>query len=173
MHNYKIEETTNNSIINFITSFKYDKIYQLNELIKNLDISDYIKNILLEYIKNNNIHSRIQFTYAEILEPVLYYIINHQDKIELLKILEQEIQDSIGKCFQGRMARTINILNGYDNNIKIQISDNEQISNIIVRLKKNNLELNEIIEIFIKEMKDYEYSENIIMEWIEYIKENL
>ena len=135
---------TNDSVINFISNYNYQKQYELNELITKLNIKNETKEILLSYTYEDYIHSRLQMKYSEILEPVLYFIINNQNKDELLKILDQEIQDSKGKCLQGRISKTINILNGYHDSIKINISNNEQISNIIIKLQKKYLELDKI-----------------------------
>jgi len=38
--------------------------------------------------------------------------------------------DSKNKCFTGRLTCLVNCLSGFDNNIKIVISDNEQMSYI-------------------------------------------
>ena len=92
--------------------------------------------MLNEYVNNTYIHSSLHMTYAEILEPVLYYIIGHNSCNELLNILDDEIRSSVGKCFQGRIARTINIINGYHPSIEIYVSQNEQINNIILNIKQ-------------------------------------
>jgi len=38
--------------------------------------------------------------------------------------------DSECKCFTGRLTRLVNCLVGFDENIKMEISENEQMSNI-------------------------------------------
>jgi hypothetical protein len=45
------------------------------------------------------------------------------------------MNDTLCKCFTGRMSRLINCLNGFDNHIIINISDTEQIGNIIILIK--------------------------------------
>ena len=40
-----------------------------------------------------------------------------------------EITDALCKCFTERISRLVNCLNGFDDNIKINISDNEQTYN--------------------------------------------
>ena len=127
---------------------------------------------MLNYCADEYIHSKLQLNYKEILLPILDYIKNNVNKEELLKILCQEIQDSQDKCFQGRISRTINILNGYSEFININISDNEQIGNLIVNLQKKYLDRSELEEIFIKEMQERNYTNEIIKEWINYIQEN-
>jgi len=173
VHDHNIEKTTNESIINFLTSFKYQKTRNLEILINDLNISTTSKQLLLNYSLENYIHSVLQMKYFEILEPILYFIINHEHKEELLKILDQEITESQGKCLQGRISRTINILNGYHDSVKINISDNEQISNLIINLQNKYNNLFELKDNFIKEMLERNYNNEIIDEWIKHIDENV
>jgi len=173
VHDHNIEKTTNESIINFLTSFKYQKTQNLEILINDLNISITSKQLLLNYSLENYIHSVLQMKYSEIIEPILYFIINHEHKEELLKILDQEITESQGKCLQGRISRTINILNGYHDSVKINISDNEQISNLIINLQNKYNNLFELKDNFIKEMSERNYNNEIIDEWIKHIDENV
>ena len=127
---------------------------------------------MLNYCSDEYIHSKLQLNYKEILLPVLDYIRNNTNKDELLNILCQEIQDSQGKCFQGRISRTINILNGYHDCVNINTSDNEQIGNLIINLQKKYSNQLELEENFIKVMQERNYNNEIIKEWINYIQEN-
>ena len=84
-----------------------------------------------------------------------------------------EMTDSICKCFTGRMSRLVNCLNGFDDNIKINISMNEQIGNIIILIKNKlilennyNLETHKSLVKNILLERDYEL--NVIEEWLEY-----
>ena len=57
--------------------------------------------------------------------------------------MNQEMIDSICKCFTGRISRLINCLNGFSDKVIIQISKNEEINNIISNLVKkyNDIDL--------------------------------
>ena len=88
----------------------------------------------------------------------------------MLKILDEEIKDTICKCFTGRLTRLVNVLNGYYDDINIQIGSNEQISNIIVMLQEKH-EGDELVENVRKEMKEREYDNEVIEEWLTFIKE--
>jgi len=172
VHNHNIEFTTNKSVIDFISNYQC-KQTDIDEILKGLNISSSIKNILLNYCQDDYIHSKLQLKYTEILLPVLDFIKNSNHKEELLQILHQEILDSEGKCFQGRISRTINILNGYSEFVNINISDNEQIGNLIINLKnKYSNDFTKLKEQFILEMKERNYTDDIINEWINYIQEN-
>jgi len=171
VHSHNIEFTTNKSVIDFISNYQCKQI-NINTIIEELDITKPIKNILLNYCKDNYIHSKLQLKYKEILLPVLDFIKNSIYKEKLLKILNQEILESEGKCLQGRISRTINILNGYSEFVNINISNNEQIGNLIINLKNKYLDLSKLKEQFILEMKERNYTDDIINEWINYIQEN-
>jgi hypothetical protein len=81
--------------------------------------------------------------------------------------------DSLCKCFTGRISRLVNCLNGFNDNIKINISDNEQIGNIIILIKnkliaENNYDLETHKRLVKINLLEKEYELNIIEEWLEY-----
>jgi len=90
-----------------------------------LDINDTTKSLLFEYIDDKSIHSTLGITFEELLISVIDFILKNEHKDELLSILQTEINDILCKCFTGRMSRLINVLNGFDPKIVINISDNE------------------------------------------------
>jgi Leucine-rich repeat (LRR) protein len=175
VHNHAIQEGIKKSI-NYIMSIK--PIYKLDNLndiiINNTFINNDTKTILFEYINCQDIHSILNITFAELLINVLSFINQHEAKDEIYKVLEQEMNDTICKCFTGRMSRLINCLNGFDDHIVINISDTEQIGNIIILvkdklIKENNYTIELHKEIVIKELYDRGYDKDIIDEWIDYI----
>ncbi len=98
------------------------------------------------------------------LETVKNEIINN----EILKVLNQEITDGLCMCFTGRLTRLLNVLVGFYDDIELQISDSEQITNIIMSLK-NKYDDEQLKEAVKKELLERQYSEAIINEWLEYI----
>jgi hypothetical protein len=175
VHNHSIQEGVKKSIY-YIMSIK--PIYNLDNLndiiINNIFINNQTKTILFDYINCKDIHSVLNITFAELLINVLSFIDQYDAKVEIYKVLEQEMNDTICKCFTGRMSRLINCLNGFDNNIVINISDTEQIGNIIILIKDKLVSVNNYTielhkEIVIKELYDRGYEKNIINEWISYI----
>ena len=173
VHDHNIEKTTNESIKKFITQHKFTQT-EIFILIESLKITEEVKNILKSYSSCDHIHSRLNLTFAEVLLPILDYISTHEDKEELTKILEEEMRASVGKCFQGRLSRLISVLSGYHKTVNINISNNEQIGNIVIKLKEKytNKELNEFLEIFVNELREREYDEDTIKEWCMYVEEN-
>ena len=96
-------------------------------------------------------------------------ILIHQEKEEILKILEEEIKDTICQCFTGRLTRLLNVLNGFYPDIQIQIGSNEQITNVILMLKEK-YEGDELKEKVRMEFKERGYEEEVIEEWISFIE---
>jgi hypothetical protein len=95
-------------------------------------------------------------------------------KDEIKYILNIEMTDSECKCFTGRISRLVNCLNGFTNLVKINISDKQQIGNIIVIIKEkleseNNYSIEKHKELVIQELKEREFKDETINEWIEFI----
>ena len=128
------------------------------------------KQLLTEYCNDGTIHS-LNITFAELLKFVWNRIIKHEHKEEIIKILDEEMENAECKCFTGRISRLVNVLNGYYDDINIKISDNAQIGTIISIIKQqytgnNIVELKIIIK---KELKERNINEKLIEEWIEHI----
>ena len=73
------------------------------------------------------------------------------------------------------MSRLINCLNGFDELVQINISENEQIGQIIILVKEqlesqNMYSLEKHKEIVKEELTNRGYQNEIINEWINYIE---
>ena len=79
------------------------------------------------------------------------------------------MEDSLCKCFTGRLSRLINCLNGFDDRVSIRISDSNEISNIIIIIKNKYDNIDDQKEQIIKELKERNYEDDIINEWLSYI----
>jgi hypothetical protein len=141
-----------------------------------------LKQLLMEYISNTEVHGTFHLTFAELLVAVWSHILTYPITVrnEIWKVMDTEMQDAECKCFTGRMSRLVNCLNGFDDRIKIQISDNEQIGNIIA-VERNRLESLSMdmgttdFALLLKTnvalaLKERAYSDEVIQEWIEYIQ---
>ena len=92
-------------------------------------------------------------------------------QIEIQKKLNEEIQESECKCFTCRLSRLVNCLSGYSNKVKIEMSENEEINNIIsIIIKKRELKTIEILKEVIIALKEQGYVNEKIIEWLEYIE---
>ena len=85
-----------------------------------------------------------------------------------MAVLNQEISDRLCMCFTGRLTRLLNTLVGLYDDIKLQISDSKQITNIIIALK-DKFSGDQLMEAVRKELQDRQYNETIINEWFDYI----
>jgi Leucine-rich repeat (LRR) protein len=174
VHNHNIQESIRESIQN-ILKFK-PTIENINNLILNDNIlTKNTKEILMEYSEDILVHTILNITFGELLLYVFDRIQINEHKDEIKRILNVEMHESICKCFTGRISRLINCLTGFDDLVNIKIAGNEQISQII-SLTRNKLEKegNYSVELHRKQvfdsLKDLDYDNNIINEWVNYIE---
>ena len=71
--------------------------------------------------------------------------------------------------FTGRLTRLLNTLVGFYDDIELQISHSEQITNIIIELKNKFPSDEELRDADRKELLERKYSKTIINEWLNYI----
>jgi len=155
----------NNNYINelfyeFYGSYIYRNIFYCAEMFKiNCMVND------------KTIHSEMKVSYNKLLERIWVLIMNHVEKKNLILRLKTEIHDSFGYCFTGRINRIINSLCGIVNDIKISISNKEEIQNelncIIKKYGNKKISkkdaLKEMNEILNNSNEDEEYKNS----WIE------
>src|SRR5438045_420688 len=103
----------------------------IKQILNDSILTNITKESLIEYSKIDDVHSILNVTFSEVLCYVWQIINNHKDKNQIKSILNEEMKDSLCKCFTGRLSRLINCLNGFDDRVCIKISDSNEISNII------------------------------------------
>jgi len=122
---------------------------------------------ILPYYTDQSVHEVLDVTFEEVLLSVWCKIRNNINKHEIIKILNIEILDSECKCFTGRLTRLVNCLSGFDNNISITISNNEQMSNISrILYEKHGDNIEDYQRELRKEFEERGYSEEDINMWI-------
>jgi hypothetical protein len=57
--------------------------------------------------------------YGDILDRVWTFIRSHKERDELFVRLGQEIAEGVGQCTNGKMARLVNVLQGYDDTLEV------------------------------------------------------
>lgn len=81
------------------------------------------------------------------------------------------MNDSLCKCFTGRINRLVNCLNGFDSRVSIKINDSEQILNVIIRIRNehadNVVKQKQAVK---KELTNRGFDEAIINEYIIYLE---
>ncbi len=166
IHNHNIQSSFINSLTNLLKDkLTIDLETVKNEIINNEILTEQTKREIFNYCDDPTEHSIYLITYSDLL---IYVWSRIRNKDEILKILNQEISDGLCMCFTGRMTRLLNVLVGFYDDIELQISDSEQITNIIISLKNkyNDEQLKDAVK---KELLERQYSEAIINEWLEYI----
>jgi len=169
IHNSNIQKSFRQSLENIM---KDNLTYSLDECKNSLLISiltEQVKREILNYCDDKTEHSIYLITFEDLFHYVMNRILKHQEKEEILKILEEEIKDTICKCFTGRLTRLLNVLNGFYPDIQIQISSNEQITNVILMLKEK-YEGEELKEKVRLELKERGYEEDVIEEWVGFVE---
>ncbi len=128
---------------------------------------------LIEYCQDQSIHSVHLITYTELLALVWNRIINSVHKSELLKIMNEQIADSECKCFTGRFNRTLSVLVGFFDDIKINISNKSRISAIVLNCRDKIIPYDAVKhrELATKELIDAGYIESEYKDWIDAIDE--
>ena len=111
-----------------------------NEIITNNLIKN--KENILTYLEDKDYHSTLYCTFYEIFIKVYGRIIFNINKDDLFQRLNEEMSESDCMCYSperaytplrgytGRLSRLVNVLNGYYDDIIINISDNESAGSI-------------------------------------------
>jgi hypothetical protein len=79
----------------------------------------------------------------------------HEHKVELIKRLLEELEEMAGTCSTGFFTRLVNSLSGFEENMNLKISFEDQIvANFVGRLNKKAKEITEPSSPFYNEKKD-------------------
>jgi hypothetical protein len=168
VHSASIQQSIKDSIFNLLKQLKgqYKYIY-LNDPI----LTQQTKEQLIEYSNCTDIHIQLECTFEELLNAVFYEIqtFDSEKQISIKKRINEEMLDGLCMCFTGRISRLVNSLSGFSEKVSIKISDNEEISNIIILANKKYKKIEEIKNYVKKEMKERLYNDSLIDEWLSYI----
>jgi hypothetical protein len=174
VHNHQIQESIRNSVNNILQIKPV--ITNFTDLILNDPIlTQQTKEILIEYSNDTNVYMALNITFNELLIAVFNRIEMNEHKDEIKRVLNVEMNDSICKCFTGRISRLVNCLNGFDDLVDIKISENEQIAQII-DVERKQLENNSNYDVIKHKQKvkerliELKYEDSVINEWIDHIE---
>jgi hypothetical protein len=171
VHDHQINRSITESLYRLLdgkTICTDDKI--LSEIISDAVLSSQSKEALVEYSKIGDVHSQLNVTFMEALKCVWAVIREHKQSDEIKRILDQEIHDSICKCFTGRLSRLVNSLNGFDERVSMRISDSQEISNVIIQIRQKTSDLEEQQRMIASELAERGYSNETIDEWLAYLE---
>ena len=171
VHSSSIQQSIRDSINNLMNAYVLD--YPLTYLDWSV-LNQKTKEIITEYIDCIDIHTMLNITFKELFIAVVIELdkLSMDLQIEIQKRLNEEMQDSECKCFTGRISRLVNCLSGYSDKVKIQITENEEINNIIsVIMSKRELKTIEMLKKEVREaLTERGYVREKIKEWLEYVE---
>lgn len=169
VHNSHIQKDVKKSIIK-LSNILPDEFNLVEEIISS-SLAEKTKEVLLEYMSDKTVHSTLDLTFEDVLKFVWNKIRSNENKIELSKILDVEISDSFCQCFTGRISRLVNVLNGFCPEVEINISDAEQIANL-VEITRNKIvpyDSEKHRQLLTDSLKERGYSDETISNWVEYL----
>jgi len=105
-------------------------------------------------------------TYFEIFQLVFAEIEHLEFNPEILKRLEEELNDSSCMCFTGRISRTVNSLSGFSDLVSINISETSQINALMTLIKndfeKGKIKKEELLDTVRNKLEEYNINEETI-----------
>jgi len=167
VHSSSIQESLGKSIVSLLEAKKVPEYKEvLEDVLADKVLTEKCKQALVEYCNQKDVHSTLNVTFKEVFVLVWKRIVDHEQGDEIKKVLNQEMSDSLCMCFTGRISRLVNSLNGYCEDVQIQISKNERIGNIISYLigKYQGEELRQKVR---EELK--EENEEDVEDWLRYL----
>jgi hypothetical protein len=170
VHNSGIQKSFKETVLRLSNKKPELNIHQTVEEILTSSLLDDSKKSIVEYCSSIDVHSELNMTYSELLVLVWDRIRERSEMKEILKVLDTELTDSECKCFTGRITRLVNCLNGFDTDVIINISDNEQLSNLMVLINNKYTVKEDKVKALTEAMKERGFSQEKIDEWVEYVE---
>ena len=139
-----------------------------------IELDKKTKEIITEYMDCKDVHTMLDITFKELFIAIVIEMESLSNNLqkEIKQRLNEEMQESECKCFTGRISRLVNCLSGYSDKVKIQISESEEIGNIIsVIMEKRGIKTTETLKEEVSvALKERGYEETTINGWLEYIE---
>ena len=175
VHNHSIQKSVRESIEKITSQhFEIDIDLIIEDMLSDNILTEQCKQSIIQYCNNQNVHSVLQLTFKELFGYVWKTIKENEHCDEIKGILNIEMNNARCKCFTGRISRLINCLNGFSDLVRIELSNNEQIGNIIILVKnklirEDNYNVETHKKMVTRELIERGYSNDVITEWTEYI----
>ena len=175
VHNSSIQTTLRESILRLLKE-RNTETDIIRLILSDSVLSSFTKESLIEYSKDESVHTALNLTFSDVLLLVWNRILVSPHSDEIKAVLNTEMRDAECKCFTGRISRLVNCLNGFDELVVVKISDNEQIGNVISLIKTQLEEKNEYtVERHKSEarerLRELQVGEEEIEVWLAYIEE--
>ena len=148
VHNRRIQQCVSDSMERIMNEGPpcYESIEQVHDVIvKDEVLTEECKEALIQYAADTHVHSELGLTFGEALRYVFSRIESNPNAEGIKGVLNQEMSDSLCKCFTGRITRLIDCLNLLDPLVKIDLlSEKENINNICLLVYEGLQEQEEI-----------------------------
>ena len=153
------------------------EIDYIRKALQDMNVSKKLTKKIIKKCGDRIPHSIYNVNFIDVLISVCSIIYESEHKDTLLIIMRDELQDGINTCFTGQITRMVNVLNGFVDEIKISISNTEELSNSIIALRKRYALIYKDIDKYITEtipvvwqmLEDNCISEAEHKMWLEYI----
>ena len=171
VHSSSIQQSIKDSIHALMNCYHPEHILTYLDWI---ELDKKTKEIITEYMDCKDVHTMLDITFKELFIAIVIEMegLSNELQKEIKQRLNEEMQESECKCFTGRISRLVNCLSGYSDKVKIQISEGEEIGNIIsVIMEKRGIKTTETLKEEVEgALKERGYEETKINEWVEYIE---
>lgn len=153
------------------------EIDYIRKALRDMNVSKKLTKRIIKKCGDTICHSIYNVNFIDVLISVCSIIYESEHKDTLLIIMHDELKDGINTCFTGQITRMVNVLNGFVDEIKISISNTEELSNSIIALRKRYALIYKDIDKYITEtipvvwqmLEDNCISEAEHKMWLEYI----
>lgn len=175
VHNSAIQTSVKKSIMGIISikpCVPAEKV--IDQVLSDETLTDFTKKSLVEYSCNTDLISEINISFLELLTGVWNRIVTNEHSSDIKQVLNQEMKDSVCKCFTGIVSRLVNCLNGFDPLVNVTISENEQIANVITLIgetlkKEERYTVENHRTLASERLSEMGYTSDVIDEWILHI----
>jgi Leucine-rich repeat (LRR) protein len=182
IHSSSIQKNTVTSIENImkiVRNINITDIIVISQIMSDKVLSTECKLMISKEFHKHESLITVNMTFKQLFFMVWKYI--HMDNLftinvqnEIKKILSIDMTDSKDLCFVGKITRIIGCLNGFSNIVQITISEAEEIGIIISKIEKNLIAKNNYTtekhyNIALEELRNMNFKEETIQEWIQYI----
>jgi len=175
VHDSEITRSVYDSI-NYLLKAHSNSLKNKEQIISKLFELKFKKiNELLSFIENEEIHFYFNLSYFEVFQLVFSEIEKLNFNPELIRRLEEEINDSYHSCFTGKIIRTVNSLNSFSDLVNIKISQSSQINAVMSTIKndfdKNKIKKEDLLKVVKKRLLEYTSDEKEIETYLEIFSE--